>query len=235
MLFRSAARARSLQRRLIASAALGLPVLAISMVSPLQFSYWQWVCLALAAPVTSWGAWPFHRAAFVNLRHRATTMDTLISVGVLSAFLWSVWAMVFGHAGMADMRMGFSFKVDRAAGTEHIYLEVASAVVVFILAGRYFEARAKSRAGSALRALVALGAKEVSLLRPDGSETRVPIEQLVVGQRFVVRPGEKVATDGVIESGTSAVDQSLVTGESVPVDVGPGSHVIGAKIGRAHV
>lgn len=226
----SAARARSLQRRLLISGALGLPVLAISMVSPLQFTYWQWVCLVLAAPVATWGAWPFHRAAVMNLRHRSTTMDTLISVGVLSAFLWSIWAMVFGHAGMRDMKMGFSFKVDRAAGTEHIYLEVASAVVVFILAGRYFEARAKSRAGSALRALVALGAKEVSILRPDGSEARVPIDELAAGQRFVVRPGEKIATDGIIESGSSAVDQSLVTGESVPVDVGPGSPVIGATV-----
>jgi len=222
----SVERTRSLQRRLVASAGFGLPVLVISMVSPLQFPYWQWVCLGLTAPVASWGAWPFHRAAFVNLRHRATTMDTLISVGVLSAFLWSLWALVFGHAGMANMKMGFSFKVDRSAGTEHIYLEVASAVVVFILAGRYFEARAKSRAGSALRALVALGAKEVSLLRPDGQEVRIAVDELVVGQRFVVRPGEKVATDGVIESGVSAIDQSLVTGESVPVDVGPGHAVI---------
>lgn len=226
----SSARARSLQQRLVVSGLLGLPVLVISMVSPLQFSYWQWVCLGLAAPVATWGAWPFHRAAFTNLRHRSTTMDTLISVGVLSAFLWSLWALIFGHAGMADMKMGFSLSVDRSSGTEHIYLEVASAVVVFILAGRYFEARAKSRAGSALRALVALGAKEVSVLRPDGSEVRVPIEQLVVGQRFVVRPGEKIATDGVIESGSSAVDQSLVTGESVPVDVGPGASVIGATV-----
>ena len=226
----SVERARSLQRRLIVSTVFGLPVLIISMVSPLQFTYWQWVCLGLSAPVASWGAWPFHRAAVVNLRHRATTMDTLISVGVLSAFLWSLWALVFGHAGMADMKMGFSLKVDRSAGTEHIYLEVASAVVVFILAGRYFEARAKSRAGSALRALVALGAKEVSLLRHDGREVRIPVEDLVVGQRFVVRPGEKIATDGVIESGESAVDQSLVTGESVPVDVGPGHAVIGATV-----
>ena len=226
----SNARAHSLQRRLVVSGVLGLPVLVISMVSPLQFPYWQWVCLGLATPVATWGAFPFHRAALTNLRHRSTTMDTLISVGVLSAYLWSLWALVFGDAGMGGMKMGFSFRVDRAAGTGHIYLEVASAVVVFILAGRYFEARAKSRAGSALRALVALGAKEVSLLRPDGSEARIPVEDLVVGQRFVVRPGEKVATDGIVEDGVSAVDQSLVTGESVPVDVGPGATVIGATV-----
>ena len=224
------ARASVLRRRLVVSAVLGLPVLALSMVPPLQFPYWQWVCLGLATPVTTWGAWPFHLAAFTNLRHRAATMDTLISVGVLAAFIWSLWAMLFGHAGMRDMQMDFSISVDRSAGTDHIYLEVASAVVVFILAGRYLEARAKSRAGSALRALVELGAKEVSLLRPNGEEVRTPIDALVVGQRFVVRPGEKIATDGIVESGTSAVDQSLVTGESVPVDVGPRSSVIGATV-----
>ena len=232
---RSAERAASLLHRLIVSAALGLPVLMMSMIPPLQFHAWQWVALGLAAPVTTWGAWPFHRAAIVNLRHRSTTMDTLISVGVTSAFVWSLWALIFGDAGHLGMRMGFSLRVDRAAGREHIYLEVASAVVVFILAGRYFEARAKSRAGSALRALVALGAKEVSVVLPDGTEERRPIEQLVAGQRFVVRPGEKIATDGIVEAGRSAVDQSLVTGESVPVDVQPGSHVIGATVNAGGV
>ncbi len=226
-------RAASLRIRLIVSATLGLPVLALSMVTPLQFSYWQWVALALAAPVALWGAWPFHRAAIANLRHRSTTMDTLISVGVFAAFVWSIWAMVFGDAGHRHMHMSFSLSSDRANGREHIYLEVASAVVVFILAGRYFEARAKSRAGSALRSLVELGAKEVMVLRPDGSEHRLPIAELAVGQRFVTRPGEKIASDGVVESGTSAVDQSLVTGESVPVDVGPGSRVIGATVNRS--
>ena len=226
-------RAASLRIRLIVSATLGLPVLALSMITPLQFSYWQWVALALAAPVALWGAWPFHRAAIANLRHRSTTMDTLISVGVFAAFVWSIWAMVFGDAGHRHMHMSFSLSSDRANGREHIYLEVASAVVVFILAGRYFEARAKSRAGSALRSLVELGAKEVMVLRPDGSEHRLPIAELAVGQRFVTRPGEKIASDGVVESGTSAVDQSLVTGESVPVDVGPGSRVIGATVNRS--
>lgn len=229
----AAQRAASLRLRLLASAALGLPVLVLSMVPALQFDYWQWVALGLASPVASWGAWPFHRAAFTNLRHRATTMDTLISVGVIAAYLWSLWAMTFGDAGHRHMHMNFSLSTDRANGREHIYLEVASAVVVFILAGRFFEARAKSRAGSALRALVSLGAKEVTLLRPDGSEARVPIEQLAVGQRFVTRPGEKIATDGVVESGDSAVDQSLVTGESLPIDVAPGSRVIGATVNRS--
>ncbi len=229
----AAERAGSLRRRLIVSAVLGLPVLALSMVSALQFDYWQWVALGLTAPVATWGAWPFHRAAAANLRHRATTMDTLISVGVIAAFVWSIWAMTFGDAGHRHMHMSLSLSTDRTNGREHIYLEVASAVVVFILAGRYFEARAKSRAGSALRALVSLGAKDVALLLPDGTEVRAPIEQLAVGQRFVVRPGEKIATDGVVESGDSAVDQSLVTGESLPVDVGPGSRVIGATVNRS--
>ncbi|MBU6317492.1 MAG: heavy metal translocating P-type ATPase, partial [Acidobacteria bacterium] len=226
----SADRARSLRRRLAASSVLGLPVLAVSMIPALQFANWQWYALAFTAPVTTWGAWPFHRAALVNLRHRATTMDTLISVGVSAAFLWSLWAMVFGDAGHSHMKMGFALGVDRSAGREHIYLEVAAAVVVFILAGRYFEARAKSRAGSALRSLMALGAKDVSVLRPDGSEHRIAVRELVAGQRFIVRPGEKVATDGRVEDGTSAVDCSLVTGESVPVDVGPGSPVLGATV-----
>ncbi|MFM8528791.1 MAG: heavy metal translocating P-type ATPase [Ilumatobacteraceae bacterium] len=226
----SAERASSIRRRLVASAVLGLPVLAVSMIPALQFANWQWYALALTAPVTTWGAWPVHRAAFVNLRHRATTMETLISVGVSAAFLWSVWAILFGDAGHSHMKMGFSMSVDRSAGREHIYLEVAAAVVVFILAGRYFEARAKSRAGSALRSLMAVGARGVRALRPDGSVDRIATHDLVAGQRFVVRPGEKIATDGRVEEGNSAVDCSLVTGESVPVDVGPGSSVIGATI-----
>ena len=223
-------RARVLRLRLLISGVLGLPVLVVSMVPAMQFANWQWWALGFATPVTTWGAWPFHRAAAVNLRHRATTMDTLISVGVSAAYLWSLWALLFGDAGHSHMKMNFTFSVDRSVGREHLYLEVASAVVVFILAGRYFEARAKSRAGSALRALMALGAKDVAVLRPDGSEHRVPTSELVAGQRFVVRPGEKIATDGIVEDGSSAVDRSLVTGESIPVDVGPGAPVIGATV-----
>jgi len=215
-----------LRQRLIISALLSLPVLLVSMIPALQFDNWQWLALNLATPVVVWGAWPFHRAAWLNLRHATATMDTLISVGVLSAWLWSLYALIFGDAGMADMRMGFDLIPEQGAGSSEIYLETAAVVTTFILAGRYFEARAKRRAGAALKALLELGAKEVSLL--DGRV--IPVEQLAVGDRFVVRPGEKVATDGVVEEGRSAVDMSLLTGESVPVEVGPGSEVAGATV-----
>jgi Cu+-exporting ATPase len=220
---------RSLRHRLVGSAVLGLPVLVLSMVRPLQFEHWQWLAFALAAPVVLWGAWPFHRAAWMNLRHGAATMDTLISVGTLAAFAWSVYALFWGEAGQPGMEMGLSFTVERGAGQDEIYLEVAAAVTVFILAGRYFEARAKRRSGAALKALLHLGAKDVAVLR-DGVEQRLPIRDLVVGDRFVVRPGEKVATDGVVEDGTSAIDASLLTGEPVPVEVGPGDAVTGATV-----
>ncbi|HWM09426.1 MAG TPA: cation transporter, partial [Solirubrobacteraceae bacterium] len=203
-----------LRQRLLVSLALMLPVLAMAMIPPLQFESWQWLSLTLAAPVVVWGAWPFHAAAWANLKHATATMDTLISVGVLAAFGWSLYALFLGDAGMPGMTMGFDLVPERGAGEGEIYLEVATAVTVFLLAGRYFEARAKRRAGAALTALLELGAKEVSLV--DGRV--VAIEALGVGDRFVVRPGEKVATDGVVEEGRSAVDMSLLTGESLPVE-----------------
>ncbi len=220
----------ALRWRLVLSAVLTVPVLAMSMIRPLQFDYWQWLALQLATPVVLWGAFPFHRAAWANLRHGAATMDTLISVGTLTAWAWSLWALFFGDAGEPTMRMPFRLITEAGAGTDEIYLEVAAAVTVFILAGRYFEARAKRRSGAALRALLELGAKDAAVLDPDGNERRVPIGELVVGDRFVVRPGEKVATDGVIEHGSSAVDRSLLTGESVPVEVTPGDDVVGATV-----
>ncbi|MEA2454838.1 MAG: P-type Cu+ transporter, partial [Thermoleophilaceae bacterium] len=219
-----------LRHRLILSALLSLPVLLVSMVPALQFDNWQWLALNLATPVVLWGAWPFHRAAWANLRHGAATMDTLVSVGVLAAWLWSLYALFIGDAGMPDMRMAFDLIPDRGTGADEIYLETASVVTTFILAGRYFEARAKRRAGAALQALLELGAKDVAVLDGDGVERRVPIEGLQPGDRFVVRPGEKVATDGVVETGTSAVDMSMLTGESVPVVVQPGSEVAGATV-----
>ncbi len=222
-------RLRALRDRLVGSAVLGLPVLAMSMVSTLQFNSWQWLALTLTAPVVVWGAWPFHRTAWLNLRHGAATMDTLISVGTLAAFGWSLYALFWGEAGLPGMKMGLSWTVERGAGQDELYLEVAAVVTVFMLAGRWFEARAKSRAGAALRTLLELGVKEAAVLR-EGVETRVPIDQLVVGDRFVVRPGEKVATDGVVEEGTSAIDASLLTGEPVPVEVGPGDAVTGATV-----
>jgi Cu+-exporting ATPase len=220
---------RSLRLRLVVSAILTAPVLAMAMVSSLQFDGWQWVSLVLVTPVVTWGAWPFHRMALMGLRHRATTMDTLISLGVTAAYLWSLYALFFGDAGDLDMRMPFELTVDRERGVDQLYFEVASVVTVFILAGRYLETRAKRRSSAALRALLDLGAKDVSLLDA-GREVRVPIEQLGVGDRFVVRPGEKVATDGIVEEGTSAIDASLLTGEPVPVEVGPGDAVTGATI-----
>jgi P-type Cu+ transporter len=219
-----------LARRLLVSALLSVPLLALSMISALQFDNWQWLSLQLATPVVLWGAWPFHRAAWANLRHATATMDTLISVGTLAAWLWSVYALFLGDAGMNTMRMTFDLIPSSGGGANEIYLETAAVVTTFILAGRFFEARAKRRAGAALTALLELGAKDVALLAPDGSERRVPVEQLQAGDRFVVRPGEKVATDGVVESGHSAVDMSMLTGESVPVEVGPGADVAGATV-----
>jgi P-type Cu+ transporter len=220
---------RALRDRLIGSAVLAVPVVALAMIPSLQFDAWQWLSLTLAAPVVTWGAWPFHRAAWANLRHGAATMDTLISVGTLAAFGWSLYALFLGDAGDPTLRHGFSITPERGMAQSQIYLEVAAGVTVFILAGRYFEARAKRRSGAALRALLELGAKDVGVLR-DGREVRVPVEQLAVGDRFVVRPGEKIATDGTVEEGTSAVDASLLTGEPVPVEVGPGDPVTGATV-----
>jgi Cu+-exporting ATPase len=219
-----------LRQRLLVSAALTLPVLLLSMVPPLQFDNWQWAVLALASPVVIWGAWPFHRAALLNARHATATMDTLVSIGVLAAYVWSLYALFLGDAGMSGMTMTFSWLPDEAGATDEIYLEVAAAVTTFILAGRYFEERAKRRAGAALRALLELGAKDVAILGEDDVERRVPIDQLQVGDRFVVRPGEKVATDGIVEAGRSAIDQSLLTGESVPVEKAPGDEVAGATV-----
>ncbi|RKF27677.1 heavy metal translocating P-type ATPase [Micromonospora globbae] len=220
---------RRLRTRLWASVALTVPVIVLAMVPAWQFDYWQWLSLTLAAPVVVWGGLPFHRAALVNLRHGAATMDTLVSVGTLAAFGWSLWALFLGDAGMPGMTHPFRFDITRSAGAGNIYLEAAAGVTTFILAGRYFEARSKRTAGAALRALLELGARDVAVLR-GGAETRIPVDQLAVGDRFVVRPGEKIATDGVVEEGTSAVDASMLTGESVPVEVGPGDAVVGATV-----
>ncbi|GAA3850449.1 heavy metal translocating P-type ATPase [Amycolatopsis tucumanensis] len=220
---------RSLRQRLIGSVVLSVPVIALAMIPALQFTYWQWISLTLAAPVVVWAAWPFHKAAWANLRHGAATMDTLISIGTLAAFLWSLYALLFGTAGTPGMAHPFELTIQRMSGDGNIYLEVAAGVTTFILAGRYFEARSKRRAGAALRALLELGAKDVAVLR-NGTETRIPVDQLAVGDRFIVRPGEKIATDGVIEDGSSAVDASMLTGESVPVEVGPGDAVVGATV-----
>ena len=224
---------QALRTRFLVSAALTLPVLVLAMAPALQFDNWQWLSLTLASPVVVWGALPFHKAAWVNLRHAAATMDTLISVGTLSAYGWSLFALFFGEAGDPGMRMEFSFAVQRGQGLHEIYLEVATAVTAFILGGRYFEAKAKRRSGAALKALLELGAKDVAVLRDASGgpiEVRIPVSELRVGDRFVVRPGEKIATDGVIEEGTSAIDASLLTGESVPVEVGPGDNVSGATV-----
>lgn len=218
-----------LRDRLVISAILSVPVVALAMVSAWQFDYWQWLSLTLAAPVVVWGAWPFHRAAWTNLRHGATTMDTLVSVGVLAAFGWSLYALFLGTAGTPGMTHPFELTVDRTDGAANIYLEAAAGVTTFILAGRWLESRAKRQSGAALRALMELGAKDVAVLR-DGTETRIPIEQLAVGDHFVVRPGEAVATDGEVTEGSSAVDRSMLTGESVPVEVGPGDPVVGATV-----
>ncbi|MFI1464468.1 heavy metal translocating P-type ATPase [Nocardia carnea] len=224
----------SLRTRLLVSLVLTVPVIAMAMIPALQFTNWQWLSLTLAAPVVVWGALPFHRAALTNLRHATATMDTLVSLGTLAAFGWSLYALFWGTAGTPGMTHPFEFTIARMDGTGSIYLEAAAGVTTFILAGRYFEAKSKRRAGAALRALLELGAKEVSVLRPAGSdgwtEERIPVEQLAAGDRFVVRPGEKIATDGVIVDGSSAVDVSMLTGESVPVEVGPQDSVAGATV-----
>ncbi|GAA0598866.1 copper-translocating P-type ATPase [Kribbella sandramycini] len=220
---------RPLRNRLLTSIVLAVPVIAFGMIPALQFDFWQWASLTLAFPVVTWAAWPFHKAAWTNLRHGAATMDTLISLGVISAFGWSLYALFLGGAGEPGMKMPFTLIPSRGGGAEEIYLEVAAGVTTFILAGRYFEARAKRRSGAALRALLELGAKDVAVLRA-GVETRIPADQLVTGDEFVVRPGEKIATDGVIVTGSSAIDASMLTGESVPVEVGAGDVVVGATV-----
>lgn len=219
----------ALRTRLIVSAILSVPVIAMAMVPALQFDNWQWLSLTLAAPVIVWAGLPFHRAAWTNLRHGTATMDTLISLGTTAAFAWSLYALFFGTAGTPGMKHAFELTVDRMDGAANIYLEVAAGVITFVLAGRYFEAKSKRTAGAALRALLELGAKEVSVLR-DGIESRIPADQLRVDDLFVVRPGEKVATDGVVVEGNSAVDMSMLTGESVPVEVGVGDDVVGATV-----
>ncbi|MBC6493492.1 heavy metal translocating P-type ATPase [Microbacterium sp. 4-7] len=218
---------RSLRTRLIGAVVLTVPVIAMAMIPALQFTYWQWASLALAAPVILWAAWPFHRAAWMNLRHGTATMDTLISLGTSAAFLWSLYALFFGTAGTPGMTHPFEFALAPSDGAANIYLEVGAGVTMFILAGRYFEKRSKKQAGAALRALLELGAKDVAVLR-GGVETKIPVEDLQVGDEFVVRPGEKIATDGIVVSGTSAVDASMLTGEAVPVEVAEGDAVTGA-------
>ncbi|MFE1025191.1 heavy metal translocating P-type ATPase [Streptomyces sp. NPDC058818] len=221
---------RPLRERLVTAVVLAVPVIAMAMVPALQFEYWQWLSLTLAAPVVTYAAWPFHKAAFTNARHGAATMDTLISVGTSAAFLWSLWALFFGTAGTPGMTHPFELTIARTDGAGNIYLEAAAGVTAFILAGRYFEARSKRKAGAALKALLELGAKDVTVLDPDGSERRIPTAELAVGDRFLVRPGEKIATDGTVVEGTSAVDASMLTGESVPVEVGVGDPVTGATV-----
>ncbi|GAA2427348.1 heavy metal translocating P-type ATPase [Streptomyces coeruleofuscus] len=220
---------RPLRQRLTAAVALAVPVIAMAMVPALQFEYWQWLSLTLAAPVVTYAAWPFHKAAWTNARHGAATMDTLISVGTSAAFLWSLWALFFGTAGTPGMTHPFELTIARTDGAGNIYLEAAAGVTAFILAGRYFEARSKRKAGAALKALLELGAKEVTVVR-GGREELIPVGELKVGDRFLVRPGEKIATDGVVVEGSSAVDASMLTGESVPVEVGTGDAVTGATL-----
>jgi P-type Cu+ transporter len=219
----------ALRHKLLVCTLLTLPVVAMAMIPPLQFTYWQWLSLTLAAPVATWGAAQFHSAAWKNLRHGSGTMDTLISLGVTAAFGWSLYTLFFGYAGTTGMRMPFVMLPTPGQGLHHIYLEVAATLTVFVLAGRYAEHRSKRRAGAALRALLELGAKDVTVLRA-GTEVVVPIAALRVGDLFVVRPGEKIATDGTVTDGTSAVDASMLTGESVPVEVAPGDLVIGATV-----
>lgn len=210
----------ALRRRLLISLALAVPVAVLSMIPALQFSNWQWLALTLTAPVAVWGAWPFHRAAAVNARHGAVTMDTLISLGVIASFGWSLYALFFGGAGMPGMRMSFTLFGAPTAGAHEIYLEVAALVTVFLLAGRYAEARARTASASALKALLNLGATSATKLE-DGRERTVPVASLVVGDVVVVRPGEKIPSDGLVIDGTSAVDAGMLTGESVPVEVAP--------------
>ncbi|MHA6738227.1 heavy metal translocating P-type ATPase [Rhodococcus erythropolis] len=220
---------RELRTRLIISTLLSVPVIAMAMIPALQFDNWQWLSLTLAAPVIVWAALPFHRAAWVNLRHGAATMDTLISLGTIAAFVWSLYALFFGTAGEAGMKHAFRLTVDRMDGSANIYLEVAAGVITFVLAGRYFEHKSKRTSGAALRALMELGAKDVAVLR-NGIEVRIPAEELAAGDSFIVRPGEKIATDGIITEGRSAVDMSMLTGESVPEEVGVGDTVVGATV-----
>ncbi|WP_262697414.1 MULTISPECIES: heavy metal translocating P-type ATPase [Streptomyces] len=220
---------RPLRQRLVTTVVLAVPVIAMAMVPALQFEYWQWLSLTLAAPVVTYAAWPFHRAAWTNARHGAATMDTLISVGTSAAFLWSLWALFFGTAGTPGMTHAFELTIARSDGAGNIYLEAAAGVTAFILAGRYFEARSKRMAGAALKALLELGAKEVTALR-DGAESTIPIADLRTGDRFLVRPGEKIATDGTVVEGSSAVDASMLTGESIPVEVVVGDGVAGATL-----
>ncbi|MGA1552149.1 MAG: heavy metal translocating P-type ATPase, partial [Ilumatobacteraceae bacterium] len=221
-------RLADLRRRLVVAAVLGTPVLALSMISALQFDGWQWVTLALALPVSTWSAWPFHNAMWRNLRHGQATMDTLVSVGVSAATIWSLWALIATDAG--DIGMTMSMSLDGGDGTPHIYLEVASTVVAFILGGRYFEARAKRRAGEALRALLDLGVDRVTRRTADGSLVEVDIAELAVGDEFLVYPGARVATDGEVVKGTSEIDMALLTGESLPVPVSTGDRVVGAAV-----
>ncbi|GGV54079.1 carbonate dehydratase [Streptomyces longisporoflavus] len=221
---------RSLRERLVAAVLLSVPVVAMAMIPALQFEYWQWLSLTLAAPVVTYAAWPFHKAAFTNARHGAATMDTLISVGTSAAFIWSLWALFFGTAGTPGMTHPFELTISRSDGAGNIYLEAAAGVTAFILAGRYFEARSKRKAGAALKALLQLGAKEVTVMRDGGREETVPVGDLRVGDRFLVRPGEKIATDGKVVEGASAVDASMLTGESVPVEVAEGDSVTGATL-----
>ncbi len=217
----------SLRGRLVGAVVLAGPVILMAMLPALQFRYWQWASLALAAPVIVWAGRPFHQAAWVNLKHGTATMDTLISVGTLAAFLWSLYALFLGTAGEPGIRHPFELTITPGDGASNIYLEVAAGVIAFVLAGRYFEKRSKRRAGAALQPLLELGAKDVAVLR-NGAEIRVPVQELTVDDEFVVRPGEKIATDGTVVAGSSAVDASMLTGESVPVEVGPGDTVTGA-------
>ncbi|SNC73354.1 Cu+-exporting ATPase [Kytococcus aerolatus] len=219
----------ALRQRLLVSAVLTIPVILMAMVPPLQFTHWQWLSLTLAAPVVVWGGWPFHKAAWTNLRHGSATMDTLVSMGTIAAFAWSLYALFWGHAGMPGMKHPFDLSISRSDGAGNIYLETAAGVTLFILAGRYFEKRAKRQAGAALRALLEMGAREVTILR-DGAEVQLPVGELAVGDEFVVRPGQTIATDGQVVSGRSAVDASMLTGEPVPVDVTPGDTVTGATV-----
>ncbi|MET8079592.1 heavy metal translocating P-type ATPase [Streptomyces sp. NPDC005303] len=221
---------RSLRARLVTAVVLAVPVVAMAMVPALQFEYWQWLSLTLAAPVVTYAGWPFHKAALTNARHGAATMDTLISVGTTAAFGWSLWALFLGTAGTPGMKHPFELTIARGDGAGNLYLEAAAGVTAFILAGRYFEARSKRKAGAALRALLELGAKDVTVLHPDGREQTVPVTELKAGDLFVVRPGEKIATDGTVVEGSSAVDASMLTGESVPVEVTPGDSVTGATL-----
>ena len=219
----------SLRVRFWISLALAAPVVVLSMVTPLQFPGWQWVALALTTVIVGWGAWPFHRAAALNARHATATMDTLVSMGVLAAYLWSLWAIVFGGAGVIGYTMSHGFGSHSSTGLPDLYLEVAAAVPVFLLAGRWFEARAKRRSTAALRALADLAAPDAAVVH-DGVEKRVPVADLVVGDVFIVRPGERIATDGLVESGASAVDASLITGKSLPVEVNVGDAVVGSTV-----